>query len=201
MATIDSPPAYARRLAPDEATALSRRRIVEQVAMAGRARSAMAKAMNESPPVVPLAGTTLADDLSTASRFVCNGRELRPMQMEALRKLFSLKNVKKKLLVIHPTRQQKYHVISMQGIMLRGVHWIVHPLLVLTSGQVASFSRYLDAYGAIFVINLDAQAFGSFAVLQKITDLITCLSKRTMTPVFLFGSLQFLQADGGSIAL
>ena len=76
--------------------------------------------------------------------------------------------------------------------MLRGVHLIIHPLLVLTADQVASFQECCMSYGAFVVINLDEQASRSATFLDAIIKFFTTLKRRTSTTVILFGSPQFL---------
>ena len=78
------------------------------------------------------------------------------MQLEGMRRLL-LGNSEKKLLVVQSTGQGKSTIIKLLGLMLKGVHLIVHPLLV--PDQVASFMRCSDKYRTVLVVNLDELCF------------------------------------------
>ena len=82
--------------------------------------------------LTPTEGETLEDDLATASNLVW-GVSLRTMQMSALTFLFREANVERKMLLVQKTGSGKTHVIRMAGTMLKGIHLILHPLLVLTA--------------------------------------------------------------------
>ena len=100
---------------------------------------------------------TLEDYIALCSRLVWPGIEaLRPAQMEVLTKLFADANEdERKLMVNLMTGVGKTHVIRVLGALLKGVHLIIHPLLVLTADQVVKFLEGTDDYGAIEVHNLD----------------------------------------------
>ena len=76
--------------------------------------------------------------------------------LEVLTKLFADANEdERKLMVNLMTGVGKTHVIRVLGALLKGVHLIIHPLLVLTADQVVKFLEGTDDYGAIEVHNLD----------------------------------------------
>ncbi len=52
-----------------------------------------------------------------------------------------LPNPEKKLLVVQPTGGGKSNIIKLLGLVLKGVHLIIHLLLVLKADKVASFLR------------------------------------------------------------
>ena len=112
-----------------------------QAAVAGVSRTTMRPSALAAPIAPAPAGESLEDDLDIVCRLIWGVSEMRPMQREALLRLFSSVNVLKKLLIIQPTGRGKSLIIKMICSMLRGVHLIVHPLLVLTANQVASFQR------------------------------------------------------------
>ncbi len=67
---------------------------------------------------------------------------MRPIQREVMLCLFLRGNVLKKLLIIQPTGRGKSLIIKMTCSMLKGVHLIVHPLLVLNlERSVATTSK------------------------------------------------------------
>ena len=91
---------------------------------------------------------TLEDYIALCSRLVWPGIEaLRPAQMEVLTKLFADANEDERKLMVN----------LMTGVvaLLKGVHLIIHPLLVLTADQVVKFLEGTDDCGAIEVHNLD----------------------------------------------
>jgi superfamily II DNA helicase RecQ len=190
--TIDPPHIYEPRRKPPERTVSVRAHIAQQAAIAGQTRTSMRRVCSSGPSDPPTAGAVLLDDLQNASQYCCDGRTLRTVQEDALSKIFSKENVEKKLIVVQPTGIGKSFIMMMTGLMLAGVHLIVHPLLTLTADQVAAFSKCSDNHGSVVVINLDEQASRSSTFQQSIVDLITGLPKSTSTTVFLFASPQFL---------
>ena len=165
--------------------------VARDAAVAAVTRASMTDKALAKPVLSMPTGESPEDDLKIAAKYIWFVLQLRPMQLEALLHLFSKENAVKKLICIQPTGRGKSLIIKLLCTMLRGVHLIVHPLLVLTADQVASFQRGSQDHGTIVVINLDQQASRSRTFLDAIIKLITSLPKLTSSTVILFGSPQF----------
>ena len=81
------------------------------------------------------------------------------------------------------------------GLLLCDVHQVVHPLLVLTAIQAASFLACWKQYSTVVALNMASQAFVCLAFLGKVINLMTGLSPATLTTVFLFASSQFIATN------
>ena len=192
--TIDPPLVYERRVdlaSPAALLAAAHSRVAASAALAGRSRLAMSLALGGPPAASLPAGNNLAEDFDICVRSVV-GRTLNAMQKGTLHCLFSPTNKEKKVRVVQPTGSGKSLVIMSVGLLLCGVHLIVHPLLVLTADQVASFSWCSSEFGTVVVINLDDQAASSASFLNQIIHLVLNLPLNTSATVFLFGSPHFL---------
>ena len=188
------PPQTRRRAAPSTpGTAMAV--VAGQAAFAARSRDAMRRATVETQPQTQaglvLPGNDLEEDFDLCVRHV-TGKTLTSMQRAALLCLFQTNSEEKKLRLVQPTGAGKSLVILGAGLLLCGVHLVVHPLLVLTADQVASFSACSQQHGTVVVLNMDDQASVCPAFLEKIISLITLLEPATSTTVFLFASPQFI---------
>ena len=136
----------------------------------------------------------LEEYIALCSRLVWPGiQSLRPEQTETLSKLFSDANEEeRKLMVNLMTGVGKTHMIRVMGTMLRAVHLIVHPLLVLTADQVVKFLEGTDAYGAIEVHNLDDLAGTTEEYRRQFVKRLNELRGDTQTTIFVFASPKFL---------
>ena len=114
---------------------------------------------------------TLEESLALASQRVW-GVVLRAMQLIALLFLFDPSNFERKMLLLAKTGGGKSHVIRMIGTLLKGIHLIVHPLLVLTADQTAKFASGSDEFGQIGVHNLDEEGAVSREYRDRFTKYI-----------------------------
>ena len=75
--------------------------------------------------------------------------------------------------------------------MLGTIHVILHPLLVLTADQDATFRSGLDDFGTISVINLDEEASASFAHQKKVVEVLAGIRTSTSRTLYAFSFPQF----------
>lgn len=133
------------------------------------------------------------EHFALASRLVWPVESLRPKQTEALSKLFHEDNAEeRKLMANLKTGEGKTHIIRVMGTMLKGVHLIIHPLLVLTADQVVKFLEGTDDYGNIQVHNLDDLAGTTPEYRRNFVAMLNAMLADTDTTTFVFASPQFL---------
>ena len=125
-----------------------------------------------------------------ASRIVW-GVDLRPMQRDALVQILGSTPPAHKLLLVTRTGSGKSHVTRMLGTLLRGIHLIVHPLLVLAADQVTNFSSASGGYGSVSAVNLD-DAGSTEAASEHLVRQLLNVGPRTSRTIFLFASPQYL---------
>ena len=85
----------------------------------------------------------------------------------------------------------KSHVFRMLGTLLRGVHLIIHPLLVLAADQMQKFGEGSFDFGTVACVNVDNAVKDH----TRRTDLLTrlaALRRSTSSTVYLFASPQCL---------
>ena len=102
-----------------------------------------APAQNSMP-----ASSSFIDHAEMASRLIF-GFDLRPIQRHVLSQIFDPANPRKRL-IVQPTAIGKSHIIRMMGVLFKGIHLILHPLLAFTGDQVTkklSF-RLLESFEA-----------------------------------------------------
>ena len=161
-------------------------------ATAVRAWSLLRLLDNGAP--APIDATPLEGAIAAASHNVW-GVHLHPMQLRALLFLFGDDNLARKMLLVARTGGtggRKSHVIRMIGTMFRGIHLIIHPLLVLTADQIMKFSCASTSHGAVMAHNLDEQASASRAHRNHLMKFLLDLGPDTSRTVYLFASLHFL---------
>jgi hypothetical protein len=139
----------------------------------------------------PIAATTLEGALAAASHHVW-GVHLRPMQLRALLFLFGNDNFERKMLLVARTGGGKSHVIRMTGTMFRGIHLIIHPLLVLTADQITKFTCASTRHGSVMAHNCDEQASSSRAHRDRLMQHLLDVGPDTSRTVYLFASPHFL---------
>lgn len=139
-------------------------------------------ATNELPSAI-----TLEDNLQLLSTLVWGIPQLRPMQLRSLVTVLH----KKRIIVVDKTSGGKSHSIRMLGSLLKGVHFIFHPVLAMTADQMPKFCCGSDLYGLIQAYNLDEVAT-TRTVQRRIIARLLRLAKDTTTTIFFFCSPQFL---------
>ena len=144
--------------------------------------------------LTPPEGETIEDDLDTASSLVW-GVSLRAMQMSALTFLFRETNVERKMLLVQKTGSGKTHVIRMAGTMLKGIHLILHPLLVLTADQIAKFASANQDYGQVSAHNLDEHSLSSGDYRSRLIKFLASVNVHTTRTVYVFVSPHLLAAQ------
>jgi len=80
--------------------------------------------------------------------------------------------------------------MQLLGRCLKGIHVIIHLLLVLMADQAPSFQTGNEEYGVIEVHNLDERAFMLSSHSRDIIQRIIGLHKYTTSTIFLFASPQ-----------
>ena len=159
-----------------------------------RASLSMETGNEESRP--PSTVHSLKEALSVASRAVWFVT-LRAMQLKALLFLFSRANLCHKMLLVARTGGGKSHVIRMIGTMLRGIHVIIHPLLVLTADQMSKFTCASSAFGPVSAHNLDEQASSCGHFRDRLIEYLLAIPADTSRTVYLFASPHFLATHTG----
>ena len=140
-------------------------------------------------PPLP-APTSLEEAVDIASRSVW-GVDLRPMQREALVHLLGDAHPAHKLLLVTRTGSGKSHVTRMLGTMLRGIHLVMHPLLVLAADQAGKFTNSSCVHGSISALNLD-DAGSTEASREILVRQLLAVAPQTSRTIFLFASPQYL---------
>ena len=107
------------------------------------------------------------------------------MQIDALCHLFRPEDSERKMLLVTRTGGGKSHVLRLVGTLLRAVHLVLHPLLVLTADQMPKFLAASDAHGPHSAYNLDKFPASSLSLLCS--DLVALKPKTTRT-IYLFSS-------------
>ena len=125
-----------------------------------------------------------------ASRIVW-GVDLRPMQRDALVHVLGSTPPAHKLLLVTRTGSGKSHVTRMLGTMLRGIHLVVRPLLVLAADQVRNFTNASGGCGSVSAVNLD-DAGTTEAARDYLVRQLLAVSPQTSRTIFLFASPQYL---------
>ena len=76
------------------------------------------------------------------------GVHVHPMQLRSLLFLFSEDNLVCKILLVARTLGGgRSHVIRMTGTTFRGIHLIIHPIMVLTADQITKFTYAPTSHG------------------------------------------------------
>ena len=118
------------------------------------------------------------------SRLVWSIDELRPMQMDALLRLFDPSKTKRKLLE-NSRHQNDWNFVK--------GHSPHYSSVTRADGRPGlKFMQSNADYGAMEVHNLDEQVASSSAIRKRPVNRMMCLSRRIATTVFLFASPQFL---------
>ena len=83
-------------------------------------------------------------------------------------------------------------VIQMIGTIFRGIHLIIHPLLVLTADKITKFTCALTSHGADMSHNLDGQVSASRAHRDLLVKVLLDLGPDTFRTVYVFVSPHIL---------
>ena len=87
-------------------------------------------------------------------------------------------------------------MIRMARTMLRGIHLILHPLLVLTADQMSKFSGWTDRFSPVSAHNLDDHASTSAAHRKRLVHYLIALPTDTTQTIYIFVSPHFLSTHG-----
>ena len=108
------------------------------------------------------------------------------MQLRALLFLLSPTNVCRKMLLVSRTGGGESHVIRMTGTMSRGIHLVVHLLLVMTADQISKLTCASAAFGSVSAHNLDEQASSGRHFQDRLIKYLLDISPDTSRTVYLF---------------
>ena len=99
------------------------------------------------------------------------------------------------MLLVQKMGSGKTHVIRMASTMQKGINLILHPVLVLTAGQMAKFTSVNRDYGQVSAHNLDEHSLSSGDYRSRLLKFLSSVNVHMTHTVYVFVSPHLLASQ------